>query len=82
MDGKKVHVFAEKEPAKLPWGAHNIDVVIESTGFFVDPALAKAHVEGGGAKKVVISAPAKGEKPLALSMFVRSALLCLPAQEK
>lgn len=61
VDGKKVHVFAEKEPAKLPWGAHDVDVVIESTGFFVDPALAKAHVEGGGAKKVVISAPAKGE---------------------
>lgn len=61
VDGKIVHVFAEKEPANLPWGAHNIDVVIESTGFFVDPALAKAHVEGGGAKKVVISAPAKGE---------------------
>lgn len=61
VDGKKVHVFAEKEPANLPWGAHDIDVVIESTGFFVDPALAKAHVEGAGAKKVVISAPAKGE---------------------
>lgn len=61
VDGTKVHVFAEKEPAKLPWGAHDIDVVIESTGFFVDPALAKAHVEQAGAKKVVISAPAKGE---------------------
>lgn len=61
VDGKLVHVFAEKEPAALPWGAHNIDVVIESTGFFVDPALAKAHVEQAGAKKVVISAPAKGE---------------------
>jgi len=61
VDGKKVHVFAEKDPAKLPWGVHNIDVVIESTGFFVDPALARAHVDGGGAKKVVISAPAKGE---------------------
>jgi glyceraldehyde 3-phosphate dehydrogenase len=61
VDGSVVHVFAEKEPAKLPWGAHDIDVVIESTGFFVDPALAKAHVEQGGAKKVVISAPAKGE---------------------
>lgn len=61
VDGKNIHVFAEKEPAKLPWGAHNIDVVIESTGFFVDPALARAHVEGGGAKKVIISAPAKGE---------------------
>lgn len=61
VDGKNIHVFAEKEPANLPWGAHDVDVVIESTGFFVDPALAKAHVEGGGAKKVVISAPAKGE---------------------
>lgn len=54
-------VFAEKEPANLPWGVHDIDVVIESTGFFVDPALARAHIEGGGAKKVKISAPAKGE---------------------
>ncbi|MBP9738539.1 glyceraldehyde-3-phosphate dehydrogenase, partial [Candidatus Saccharibacteria bacterium] len=61
VDGRNVHVFSEKDPAQLPWGAHNIDVVIESTGFFADPALAKAHVEGGGAKKVVISAPAKGE---------------------
>ena len=61
VDGKKVLVFAEKDPAKLPWGVHNVDVVVESTGFFVDPALAKAHVEGGGAKKVIISAPAKGE---------------------
>lgn len=61
VDGKTVHVFSEKDPAKLPWGVHNIDVVIESTGLFVDPAQAQAHVEGGGAKKVVISAPAKGE---------------------
>lgn len=61
VDDRTVHVFNEKEPAKLPWAAHDIDVVIESTGFFVDPSLAKAHVEGGGAKKVVISAPAKGE---------------------
>lgn len=61
VDGKTVHVFAEKEPGKLPWGAHDVDVVIESTGFFVDPALAKAHVDQAGAKKVIISAPAKGE---------------------
>jgi glyceraldehyde 3-phosphate dehydrogenase len=61
IDDQSVHVFNEKDPAKLPWGAHDIDVVIESTGFFVDPSLAKAHVEGAGAKKVVISAPAKGE---------------------
>jgi len=61
VDDKQVLVFSEKDPAKLPWAAHDIDVVIESTGLFVDPELAKAHVEGGGAKKVVISAPAKGE---------------------
>lgn len=61
VDGKKILVFSEKDPASLPWGAHNIDVVIESTGLFVKPELAKAHVEGAGAKKVVISAPAKGE---------------------
>lgn len=61
VDDGEVLVFGEKEPASLPWAAHNIDVVIESTGFFTDPAKAKAHVEGGGAKKVIISAPAKGE---------------------
>jgi len=61
IDGKKIHVFSEKDPANLPWAAHDIDVVIESTGLFTKPELAKAHVEGGGAKKVVISAPAKGE---------------------
>lgn len=61
VDGNEVLVFGEKEPASLPWAAHDIDVVIESTGLFTDPAKAKAHVEGGGAKKVIISAPAKGE---------------------
>lgn len=61
VDGKEIHVFSEKDPASLPWGAHNVDVVIESTGFFVDPKLARAHIDGGGAKRVVISAPAKGE---------------------
>lgn len=60
VDGKSIQVLAEKDPAKLPWKKLEIDVVIESTGFFVDPAKAKAHVEAG-AKKVVISAPAKGE---------------------
>ena len=60
VNGKKIKVIAEKEPASLPWAEHKIDVVIESTGFFVDPAKAKAHIEAG-AKKVVISAPAKGE---------------------
>ena len=60
VDGKEIPVFAQKDPAQLPWKDLNVDVVIESTGFFVDPAKAKAHIDAG-AKKVVISAPAKGE---------------------
>jgi glyceraldehyde 3-phosphate dehydrogenase len=61
VDGKKIQTFTETDPANLPWGDLNIDVVIESTGFFVDPAKARAHIDPAGAKKVVISAPAKGE---------------------
>ena len=60
VDGKRIRVLSEKEPANLPWGEMNVDVVIESTGFFTDPAKARAHIDAG-AKKVVISAPAKGE---------------------
>ncbi len=60
VDGKKIKIIAEKEPVNLPWTENKIDVVIESTGFFVDPAKARAHIDAG-AKKVVISAPAKGE---------------------
>ena len=60
VNGKKIRVLAEKEPANLPWGTMGVDVVIESTGFFTDPAKARAHIDAG-AKKVVISAPAKGE---------------------
>jgi len=60
VDGQHIKIFAERDPAALPWGEHKVDVVIESTGFFVDPAKARAHVDAG-AKKVVISAPAKGE---------------------
>lgn len=60
VDGKHILVLAEKDPATLPWGEHKVDVVIESTGFFVDPAKARAHIDAG-AKKVVLSAPAKGE---------------------
>ena len=60
VDGKHIRVFAELDPAKLPWADNKIDVVIESTGFFVDPAKARAHI-AAGARKVVISAPAKGE---------------------
>ena len=60
VDGEKIRVYAEKEPKNLPWKDHRVDVVIESTGFFTDPAKAAAHLEAG-AEKVVISAPAKGE---------------------
>lgn len=60
IDDKQVLVLAEKDPAALPWKDLGIDVVIESTGLFTDPEKAKAHL-AAGAKKVVISAPAKGE---------------------
>jgi glyceraldehyde 3-phosphate dehydrogenase len=61
VNGKHIKVLAEKEPGNLPWAAMNVDVVIESTGFFTDPEKAKAHIEQAGAKKVVITAPAKGD---------------------
>ena len=61
VDSHHIKVIAEKDPAKLPWAAHDVDVVIESTGLFVDPAKAKVHIEHAGAKRVIISAPAKGE---------------------
>ncbi|HET9098102.1 MAG TPA: type I glyceraldehyde-3-phosphate dehydrogenase [Candidatus Saccharimonadales bacterium] len=60
VNGQHIQIYAERDPAALPWADLGVDVVIESTGFFVDPAKARAHVEAG-AKKVVISAPAKGE---------------------
>ncbi|MET8158973.1 type I glyceraldehyde-3-phosphate dehydrogenase [Sphaerisporangium sp. NPDC005289] len=60
VDGKAIKVFAERDPAKLPWGDLGVDVVVESTGLFTDAAKAKVHAENG-AKKVIISAPAKGE---------------------
>ena len=60
VDGEKIRVYAEKEPKNLPWKDHRVDVVIESTGFFTDPAKAAAHLDAGS-EKVVISAPAKGE---------------------
>ena len=60
VDGKKYPVFAEKDPAALPWGKLGVDVVIESTGRFTDSEKAGAHIKAG-AKHVVISAPAKDE---------------------
>jgi len=60
IDGRHIKVLQERDPAKLPWKALEVDVVIESTGFFTDGTKAKAHLDAG-AKKVIISAPAKNE---------------------
>ncbi len=60
VNGKQITALAERDPAKLPWKDLGVDIVIESTGFFVDAAKAKAHIDAG-AKKVLISAPAKNE---------------------
>ncbi|HZI97150.1 MAG TPA: type I glyceraldehyde-3-phosphate dehydrogenase [Actinomycetales bacterium] len=60
VGGKAFRAFAEKDPAALPWGDLGADVVIESTGLFTDATRARAHIDGG-AKKVIISAPAKNE---------------------
>jgi glyceraldehyde 3-phosphate dehydrogenase len=60
VEGNLVKVFAEKDPAALPWEAEGVDLVIESTGRFTEAEAAKAHITAG-AKKVIISAPAKGE---------------------
>lgn len=61
VNGQHIDVLSERDPAQLPWAKYEIDVVIESTGFFVDPAKARAHIDQAGAKRVIISAPAKGD---------------------
>jgi glyceraldehyde 3-phosphate dehydrogenase len=61
VGGKSLRILAERDPGKLPWGDLGVDVVVESTGFFTNAADARKHVDVGGAKKVIISAPAKGE---------------------
>ncbi len=61
IDDHRIKVLAEKDPGKLPWKDLGVELVIESTGLFTDAAKARAHIEQGGAKRVIISAPAKGE---------------------
>ena len=63
VNGKKIQVFAEKDPTNITWGALNVDVVVESTGFFLTEELAAAHLKAG-AKKVIMSAPSKDATPM------------------
>jgi glyceraldehyde 3-phosphate dehydrogenase len=61
IGGREVKVLSQRDPAQLPWKDLGVDIVIESTGHFTNADDARKHIDGGGAKKVIISAPAKGE---------------------
>lgn len=74
VDGKKYRVYGETDPHNLPWRELGIDAVIESTGHFVNPDKARSHIEAG-AKKVVISAPAKGEGATTIVLGVNDGAL-------
>jgi glyceraldehyde 3-phosphate dehydrogenase len=69
INGREVKVLSQKDPAQLPWKDLNIDVVIESTGFFTDYEKANAHITAG-ARRVVISAPVKGDSPLGATVLM------------
>jgi len=60
VNGEEIKIYAQKDPSQIPWGDHQVDVVLECTGFFTDKTKAEAHLKAG-AKKVVISAPATGD---------------------
>ena len=60
VNGQTIAISAEKDPAKLPWKGHGVDIVLECTGLFTEGPKARAHIDSAGAKKVLISAPAKG----------------------
>ncbi len=69
IDGKEVRFCSEKDPAQLPWKELDVDVVVESTGFFTEYEKAQAHI-AAGAKRVVISAPAKGDGSLGATVLM------------
>ena len=61
VNGKSIFVSAKRDPSEIPWKELGAEIVIESTGFFTDPEKASLHIQHGGAKRVIISAPAKGD---------------------
>ncbi|EKY3196960.1 type I glyceraldehyde-3-phosphate dehydrogenase [Cronobacter turicensis] len=61
VDGRAIRVFSERDPRNIPWSSVGVEIVIEATGFFTDKAQAEAHITKGGAKRVIISAPAKND---------------------
>jgi glyceraldehyde 3-phosphate dehydrogenase len=73
VDETPVRVFAQRDPASIPWSSEGVDIVVEATGRFTDKAQALAHVQGGGAKRVIVSAPGKGDD-LTIVMGVNHAL--------
>ncbi|AHB71521.1 type I glyceraldehyde-3-phosphate dehydrogenase [Cronobacter malonaticus] len=61
LDGRAIRVFSERDPGNIPWSSVGVEIVIEATGFFTDKAQAEVHITKGGAKRVIISAPAKND---------------------
>ncbi|CAI2406924.1 Glyceraldehyde-3-phosphate dehydrogenase 1 [Serratia entomophila] len=61
LNGRPIRVFSERDPGAIPWSSEGVDIVIEATGFFTDKAQAEVHITQGGAKRVIISAPAKND---------------------
>lgn len=74
INGQKIRVYAEKDPVNIPWKQHEVDVVIESTGFFRTEESARKHITAG-AKKVIISAPAKGSSIKTIVMGVNDSII-------
>ena len=61
VDGQRIRVFSERDPANIPWSSVGVEIVIEATGFFTEREKAEVHITRGGAKRVIISAPAKND---------------------